>query len=501
MGDNRIIDDLINVGISASYPSPENLNKFFETIRKLGASQGQLAQAYRKALASQGSGRLAPQSIRETLVELGDTESVQLFLERVSKFSEQESAQAARDLGASNEEVFKAFTKALHGERPDKAVEALLALGDRDTILPIIRRAITTRNSRSIAPALARLGEFEDRRSLVANPDYAEEIARIIVAMDTPGNIRLALNDIHLAISDEENWLSIIPKQIEGIVGDQWWSDRDHVHTNYYPGLVDNPDYGKAENDAMTFRMAKKTLEDRLVALGANAPPNPAAMGAKKEGSSAEGEKSHSQASNPSARGDKASTAEEIQKLREEKVDLLRELEKMPAFITDEERVRRIENGDTRLEDLWDQEISIRERILEIDDLLAKLEVPDATALGRAKGEKMHPGGGSPAARRNQEATAVGGINLNPAMLDLQIKRDGNGVPLPLPMQPIGDMKIEGFFPVIINVTPINLPLLMGFNTKDTETPANKLGSDTEKNKFYREKSKEAEELTARSTL
>ena len=57
----------------------------------------------------------------------------------------------------------------------------------------------------------------------------------------------------------------------------------------------------------------------------------------------------------------------------------------------------------------------------------------------------------------------VGGIDLNPALLDLQIKRDANGVPLPLPMQPIERMNIEGFIPVIINITPVtNLPLLLG---------------------------------------
>ncbi len=68
--------------------------------------------------------------------------------------------------------------------------------------------------------------------------------------------------------------------------------------------------------------------------------------------------------------------------------------------------------------------------------------------------------------------TSPGGIDLNPALLDLQIKRDGNGVPLPLPLQPIKDMHIEGFLPVIINVTPItNLPLLLGIS--DTDLPSN----------------------------
>ncbi|HLD69329.1 MAG TPA: hypothetical protein VJA17_01030, partial [Candidatus Omnitrophota bacterium] len=34
----------------------------------------------------------------------------------------------------------------------------------------------------------------------------------------------------------------------------------------------------------------------------------------------------------------------------------------------------------------------------------------------------------------------------------------------PITQQPIGNMKIEGFIPVIINVTPVNLPLLLGVN-------------------------------------
>lgn len=55
-----------------------------------------------------------------------------------------------------------------------------------------------------------------------------------------------------------------------------------------------------------------------------------------------------------------------------------------------------------------------------------------------------------------------GGIDLNPALLDLQIKQDANGIPLPLPQQPIESMSIEGFIPIIIQAIPINLPLLLG---------------------------------------
>ncbi|HBR15296.1 MAG TPA: hypothetical protein DD723_07120 [Candidatus Omnitrophica bacterium] len=63
-----------------------------------------------------------------------------------------------------------------------------------------------------------------------------------------------------------------------------------------------------------------------------------------------------------------------------------------------------------------------------------------------------------------------GGINLDPAMLDMQILRDKNGVPLPVFQQPIATMQIEGILPVIIKVTPItNLPMYLGLNIPGTD--------------------------------
>ncbi|MBF0478121.1 MAG: response regulator [Candidatus Omnitrophica bacterium] len=49
----------------------------------------------------------------------------------------------------------------------------------------------------------------------------------------------------------------------------------------------------------------------------------------------------------------------------------------------------------------------------------------------------------------------VGGIDLNAAMLNMQIKRDGNGVPLPVEMQDINSIKIDGLSPYIIDIKPI----------------------------------------------
>lgn len=69
----------------------------------------------------------------------------------------------------------------------------------------------------------------------------------------------------------------------------------------------------------------------------------------------------------------------------------------------------------------------------------------------------------------NASLTKVGGIDLNPKLLDLQIKRDGNGVPLPLPQQPIGTMNIQGFLPIIVDVLPVSIPLLLGL--QDDQRP------------------------------
>jgi hypothetical protein len=74
-----------------------------------------------------------------------------------------------------------------------------------------------------------------------------------------------------------------------------------------------------------------------------------------------------------------------------------------------------------------------------------------------------------------------GGIDLNPARLTLQIKRDDNGTPLPIPLQPIPVemMRIDGFVPVIINITPItNLPMILGVNETGSDTQTIDVGQD-----------------------
>jgi hypothetical protein len=72
----------------------------------------------------------------------------------------------------------------------------------------------------------------------------------------------------------------------------------------------------------------------------------------------------------------------------------------------------------------------------------------------------------------NANLNDVGGIDFNPATMNLQIKRDGRGVPLPFENQPAAIMQIDGLIPVIINVVPANMPMLLGFaDIQPTEAP------------------------------
>ena len=82
------------------------------------------------------------------------------------------------------------------------------------------------------------------------------------------------------------------------------------------------------------------------------------------------------------------------------------------------------------------------------------------TSLGVTTGQEGHPDKASLAEK--------GGIDLNSANLDLQIKRDGRGVPLPLAQQDMAQLsRIQGFVPEIIEIKPaVNLPIISELQQK-----------------------------------
>ncbi|MCB9771038.1 MAG: protein kinase [Candidatus Omnitrophica bacterium] len=78
-------------------------------------------------------------------------------------------------------------------------------------------------------------------------------------------------------------------------------------------------------------------------------------------------------------------------------------------------------------------------------------------------------------ATKSSDATK-GGIDFDPTLLNLQIKRDGRGVALPLPQQDLEHINIKGFYPVIINIQPLNIQTLpiLGFLNNPPEVALSK---------------------------
>jgi len=62
----------------------------------------------------------------------------------------------------------------------------------------------------------------------------------------------------------------------------------------------------------------------------------------------------------------------------------------------------------------------------------------------------------------SQNQKDVGGIDLNPNMLELQTQGSGVDFDIPIDPQAIQTIQIDGFSPVIFQIVPTNLPMLMG---------------------------------------
>lgn len=79
--------------------------------------------------------------------------------------------------------------------------------------------------------------------------------------------------------------------------------------------------------------------------------------------------------------------------------------------------------------------------------------------------------------RQDSRPDKLGGIDFNPKLFNLQIKRDDKGVPLPLPQQDIRTINIEGLYPVIINIAPAtlqNVPFLLNLSSAENEVRISK---------------------------
>ncbi|MFP4473545.1 MAG: hypothetical protein ACLFPX_06755 [Candidatus Omnitrophota bacterium] len=115
-------------------------------------------------------------------------------------------------------------------------------------------------------------------------------------------------------------------------------------------------------------------------------------------------------------------------------------------------------------------ELIFRFRALEMVDILKiKLKERDEAMLSADRPQQD-----------SAEAEPVGGIDFNSDQLDLKVRRDGSGVPLPMDQQvPAELMRIDGFVPVIINVAPApNLPMMLGLADEPLDDTPRRAGGD-----------------------
>jgi len=93
---------------------------------------------------------------------------------------------------------------------------------------------------------------------------------------------------------------------------------------------------------------------------------------------------------------------------------------------------------------------------------LSKEELNDNAMIASSAAESEEMVVQDDVARASTEEAKYGGIDLNPAQMNFEIRRDSEGVPLPLLYQPLDSISVDGFIPVIINISPASdLPLIL----------------------------------------
>jgi len=133
------------------------------------------------------------------------------------------------------------------------------------------------------------------------------------------------------------------------------------------------------------------------------------------------------------------------------------------VFIKEVERAPEPDSWVNRLDDEEDEDMDV------LRDALRNTLQTEIRSLIKGAIDSIEKTGEKPFALEANAASPLGGINFNTDLIDWQIKRDGNGIPLPMNLQPIEAMQIDGFVPVILNVTPVSLPMLLGLNVSDLE--------------------------------
>ena len=121
------------------------------------------------------------------------------------------------------------------------------------------------------------------------------------------------------------------------------------------------------------------------------------------------------------------------------------EMHPMSAEEAEAKTLKSLEDREAAEGGLFVQQRDIKEMATRIDALRGLLD--QAMANPSTEIEKIE--------------TPLGGIDLNAANMNLQIKRDGKGVALPISQQDIANIHIDGLIPVILKIEPaMSLPIM-----------------------------------------
>ncbi len=93
-------------------------------------------------------------------------------------------------------------------------------------------------------------------------------------------------------------------------------------------------------------------------------------------------------------------------------------------------------------------------------DLMRTLEIRSPQMLDVFRNRQVRSAFEQAMAARRTEVATKGGIDLDSLLVDLKVKRDGKGVPLPISKEAVDKIKIDGLYPVVIDVKPVDPSLL-----------------------------------------
>jgi len=397
------------------------------TLKRIGATNQQLTDAYIKALASSDSSVVAQASV--SLGEVGDARAIQPLLTVLSKYRLEKTETALRKLGATNQQLTDAYIKGLSSYTSSQAAQASKSLGEiEDT--RAVQPLLTLLSKYGLAETETALKKLDATKEQLADAYLVYHYAQSLKSSDLPTINEAIKNLSELGdIRALEPLITLAQQSANILVVDALWSI----------GLK-NPDAGILESGRISARIINEIKTGLKRTRDSNhepiEPTEPAEPVIEYEYRTVYGDSMLLPVDGTWISQKDIDYGEDLEKFEREKREYLGELARFEAWNRN-----------------WDAKSSL---------LIQKLETP-------------RPMPETNSSVNNEKD--VGGIDMNTIDIDRQ-GGEGEGIQFDMTgMEPLLNMDIQGFTPVIIDITPINsvLPIL---GLADPREPAIKFGTE-----------------------